>query len=233
MPKLTQLPIISTVSSLTSFLVTNNELTRRVPYNVLKADIVSAVEIEVSTGQQGPTGPTGTTGPIGPTGTTGTGVPIGGTSGQALVKLSNTDYDTGWTTVLGGGSGSGLKSRENVVATTTSIANNATANLTFTGHKGYILYKIAVSHSAFVTVYSDVQSRTNDALRSEVTDPLPGTGIIAEVITSGNQTIKLTPAVVGFNDESTPTTSIPVRVKNLSGSAAVITVTLTLLGIEQ
>lgn len=78
-----------------------------------------------SPGPAGPTGATGATGPIGPVGATGntgdTGVqisgtapvntavlwadtsdpgdqviPAGGTTGQALVKASNTDYDTTW-----------------------------------------------------------------------------------------------------------------------------------------
>jgi len=218
MSKVTQLPFISTVNTTTGFVITDNELVRRVSYDVLKNDIASAVEVIASSG---------------PTGPTGTGVPVGGTSGQALVKLSGTNYDTGWATISGGGGGPGLNSRESVAVTTLSIANNATANLTFTGHKGYVLYSIAASHSAFVTVYSDILSRTNDALRTEITDPLPGAGVVAEIITSGNQTIKLTPAVVGFNNETVPTTDIPVRVKNLSGASAAITVTLTLLGIEQ
>lgn len=33
------------------------------------------------------------------------GVPVGGTTGQALAKLSAGDYDVGWTTISGGGSG--------------------------------------------------------------------------------------------------------------------------------
>jgi hypothetical protein len=40
-----------------------------------------------------------------PTGTSGVGVPAGGTTGQALVKASATDYDTAWGTVSGGGGG--------------------------------------------------------------------------------------------------------------------------------
>jgi hypothetical protein len=43
----------------------------------------------------GPTGPTGATGATGP------GVAAGGTTGQALVKNSNTDYDTEWTDIAG------------------------------------------------------------------------------------------------------------------------------------
>jgi hypothetical protein len=49
-----------------------------------------------STGAQGPQGVTGSTGPAGP------GVPVGGTTGQALVKTSATDYATNWATVSGG-----------------------------------------------------------------------------------------------------------------------------------
>lgn len=39
----------------------------------------------------------------GPPGPPGIGVPPGGTTGQALMKLSDSDYDTGWRTPTGGG----------------------------------------------------------------------------------------------------------------------------------
>lgn len=45
----------------------------------------------------GGTGPTGSTGV---TGSTGFGVPAGGSSGQFLVKSSDTNYDTAWTDSL-------------------------------------------------------------------------------------------------------------------------------------
>ncbi len=45
----------------------------------------------------GGTGPTGSTGITGPTGY---GVPTGGSTGQFLVKSSNSDYDTEWTASL-------------------------------------------------------------------------------------------------------------------------------------
>jgi hypothetical protein len=45
----------------------------------------------------GGTGPTGLTGV---TGSTGSGVPAGGSAGQFLVKASNSDYDTAWTSSL-------------------------------------------------------------------------------------------------------------------------------------
>ena len=40
----------------------------------------------------------------GPPGPPGIGVPPGGTTGQTLTKLSDSDYDTGWRTPTGGGS---------------------------------------------------------------------------------------------------------------------------------
>lgn len=59
-----------------------------------------------STGATGETGATGSTGVTGATGATGVGVPTGGTTGQALIKNSSTDYDTSWGTVSGGGGSS-------------------------------------------------------------------------------------------------------------------------------
>lgn len=53
-------------------------------------------------GQQGPTGATGATGAQGPQGVAGVGVPAGGTTGQALVKVDGTDYNTAWSSVAGG-----------------------------------------------------------------------------------------------------------------------------------
>jgi hypothetical protein len=45
---------------------------------------------------------TGPAGAPGTNGTNGVGVPTGGTTGQALVKASNTNYDTTWTTIQSG-----------------------------------------------------------------------------------------------------------------------------------
>jgi hypothetical protein len=47
--------------------------------------------------------PQGATGPTGPAGTDGSGVPPAGTTGQFLVKASNTDYDVEWSGVIDGG----------------------------------------------------------------------------------------------------------------------------------
>lgn len=261
MPKVTQISLINTATTATSFMITDNSFVRRINYNNLKStfitDILESGTLIGPTGPQGFSGYSGRSGfsgisgfsgrsgysglsgysgmnpgPSGYSGYAGVGVPVGGNTGTFLVKLSSLSYDVGWTSTNVSG-GIGLMSRTNIAATTTNIANSGTSNITFNGYKGYALYKIQTSHAAFVTIYSDVASRTADAARSEITDPNPGSGVIAEVITLGNQTVKMTPAVIGYIDENTSTTYIPARVKNLSGTSTTITVTLTILGIEQ
>jgi hypothetical protein len=48
-------------------------------------------------------GPKGEPGSTGPAGSPGVGVPVGGTTGQVLTKLSATNYDTAWQNASGGG----------------------------------------------------------------------------------------------------------------------------------
>ena len=129
-------------------------------------------------------------------------------------------------------SGSGLQSRATGQATSTSLANNAAGNLTITAAKTYALHKIQTSHAAWVVVYTDSTARTQDASRTESTDPLPGSGVIAEVITSDGATQPITPGTIGWNNEGTPTTNAYVKVVNKSGSTADVTVTLHFVALE-
>lgn len=128
--------------------------------------------------------------------------------------------------------GAGLTSRTTVSGTTSSIADGVSENLDITAFRGYNLFKIDTSHAAWVTVYCSNDSRTNDSSRSETTDPFPGSGVIAEVITTGEETILVSPGVVGFNNDSPVAPSIPIKVVNKSGASAAITVTLTVLQTE-
>ena len=129
----------------------------------------------------------------------------------------------------GGGS---LPSRVSPSQATSLIADGAVANLDITGFKGYALYTITTSDAAWVTLYTDSASRTNDSARTENTDPAPDAGIIAEVITTGGTRVKLSPGTIGYNLESTPTTNIPVTVRNKSGGNAAITVAIEILQLE-
>jgi hypothetical protein len=127
---------------------------------------------------------------------------------------------------------SGLASRTTPSSSTGNIVDAATANVTITGFKGYLLYKIQTSAAAWVRIYTSVAARTADSGRSEGVDPSPGAGVIAEAITTGAQTVLITPGTIGFNDESSPTTNIELAVTNKSGGSADITVTLTVVKVE-
>lgn len=135
-------------------------------------------------------------------------------------------------TSSGGGGGSGLASRQQLSAATGSIANGSSANIQISGYKGYIIYKIQTSAAAWVRLYTSAAARTADESRTQGEDPLPSSGVIAEVVTTGAETVLIAPGVIGFNDDSPVTGSIPVRVTNLSGSSAAITVTATVVEME-
>jgi len=132
--------------------------------------------------------------------------------------------------------------RDTTSAATGSIAQTAYADITIpTTGKTFALLKIAISAPAWVVLYTDTSSRTSDAAgtgsgRSEGTDPTPGSGVLAEVstTTSGASTFKMTPGLIGWNDDGTPAAQIYARVYNkraTSGSNA-ITVTLTSVNME-
>ena len=123
----------------------------------------------------------------------------------------------------------GLGSRY-TVSSSQSLANNGIANVSVTTPKGYALFQIETSHAAWVTLYSDTASRTADASRSQFTDPVPGSGVLAEVITGGAATQLITPATICFNSSGSNTTYL--KYVNLSGSTANLQVTLTVLQLE-
>ena len=123
-------------------------------------------------------------------------------------------------------------SRATAAATTSSLADQASGNIDITAAKAYALLKIQTSHAAWVTLYTDTSSRTSDANRNITTDPLPGSGVIAEVLLSDGGVQKITPGLIGYNDDATPSTKVYAKVQNRSGSAATITVTLHYLALE-
>jgi ethanolamine utilization protein EutA (predicted chaperonin) len=95
-----------------------------------------------------------------------------------------------------------------------------------------LLFKIQTSASAWVTLYTDTSSRTADSTRLQTVDPLPGSGVIAEVITAGAEIIVISPGTIGFNNEVVPTSNIPIKIVNKGAVPAAITITLTLVKIE-
>ena len=138
------------------------------------------------------------------------------------------------TITIAGGGGS-LASRTTKSATTASLAAAASGDLSITAFKAYNLLKIAIDHPAWVRLYVDSASRTSDASRAEGTDPTPGSGVIAEVLTTtvGASTFLMSPAVFGWNNDGTPSTTVYAKVTNKEASTSrAITVTLTLIEAE-
>ena len=128
-------------------------------------------------------------------------------------------------------SGGATRTTSSVV--TSSIADGVSENAVVpsTGKAGQLL-AIETDQAAWVTVYASQASRTADANRIETTSPAPGSGVIAEVITTGPQRILVTPCINFFNDEATPASELYLKVVNKSGSAQAITTTLTVVPTE-
>ena len=160
----------------------------------------------------------------------------GGNSGGSVTTLTagtgisvlEAPTDT-WTVSVDGAT---LGSRTLLSDTTSTLADGISGTLDLSGYKGYALYSIETSHASWVRVYTDSASRTADAGRSEFVDPASDAGVIAETITTGAQTILLSPGVIGFNNENPVTSIIPVSVTNRSGGNAAITVTLKAIQLE-
>ena len=126
-----------------------------------------------------------------------------------------------------------VPSIDDITATSASIAANGYGTLDISnGHKAYVLYKVETDVEAWVRIYCDSTSRTNDSVRSEGNDPLPGSGVIAEVRTTASENaVLVTPGVMGFNNQNPRQPNIFVAINNRSSSASTVQVKLTVLKI--
>ena len=202
----------------------------------------------MTTGTTGVTGPTGPTGHVGSQGNIGaTGLQgVTGPTGAASTITGPTGHvgsqgnigATGYTGPAGapgpvGPAGSGsLSSRTTASITTPTLSPNASAVVTVNLFRGFNLYSIQTSSAAWVTVYSSAAAQTADNSRPINVDPAPGTGVIAEAITTGAQTIIYTPFIGGWNNNSPPNSATTLKVTNTGNSSTTITVTLTVVQTE-
>lgn len=159
-----------------------------------------------------------------------------GVNGAIAVTANNNSVyfaSNGNWTRLASESEAAIQSRQTFTTTTASLANNGVAypNVS-SAYKSYLLLKIEVDRAAWVRVYTSANARSADAGRSIDVDPTPGSGVLAEIITTSSQTQVLTPAVIGFNDDSPVDDTIYLSVTNRSGSTSTVQVTLTALKLE-
>ena len=139
----------------------------------------------------------------------------------------------GWESGGSGTGGSGLQSRTQVTYTASSVPSQQSVDVDLLNTaKSYFLQKISTSTGAWVAVYTDSQSRTNDSSRNILTDPTPGTGVIAEVVTSGQADQLITPGIIGFNDDLSPTDTMYIKIFNNTDTTSDITITITYVQLE-
>jgi hypothetical protein len=110
---------------------------------------------------RGDKGDTGNTGATGATGAAGAGVATGGSTGQYLQKLSGTNYDTGWSTIVPG-------DRYLTTSTTSLSIGNGTKTLTVGTGLSY-----SATQDATIARTSDP---TNYHMHGKVTSYNSGTG---------------------------------------------------------
>jgi hypothetical protein len=184
-------------------------------------------------------GPRGATGNNGPVGSNGIGQMTTQKDGQTVTLYSGAlNFIGSRVTVTNGANNTaqiaiaspGSVTRSTVVVTTASLANGAGTLATVTiGAKTYVLYSIEASAGAWVTIYSSSAAAGADQTRTILADSAPGSGIIAEAITTGSTSSKVlfTPAVFGANNDEPPTNKMYVRIANNSGASAALTVNIT------
>jgi hypothetical protein len=118
--------------------------------------------------------------------------------------------------------------RNTLISTTSTLADGLSADITFsgTGRSGSLI-SVNTDRAAWVVFYSNTAARTADTGRTSNTDPTPGSGVLAEVLTSGAQTVRITPSANYFNDETVPVSALYAKVKNLSGASSAVQVSIT------
>jgi len=138
-------------------------------------------------------------------------------------------------TGVSGGAGIGLSTRQTISKLVSGVGVGATSNTAFTdGRKSWMLQKVGISSAAWVVLYTDQNAMTADASRPHTTDPTPGSGVIAEVrtTTAGVSTFIMSPGIMGWNNDATPSNNIWFKVTNNETSAANITVSLDIVQLE-
>ena len=141
------------------------------------------------------------------------------------------EFSAGVATVTS--SGGSLQARTIVSGATTSIPSMGIGHTDIIGFKAYGLMKVGLSTAGWIRLYTDSTSRTNDSGRSVGEDPSVGSGVIAEVVTTGISTQQLiSPFTVGGNMDEPATTKIYASIKNLSDSTQSISANLTILQLE-
>lgn len=155
----------------------------------------------------------------------GTGISLTTNSSTDTLTITNTGGVTPVRKVLGFASGEQI-----------AVGAQRLFNLPV-GCKAFALLKVGTNVPARVIFYTSNDARNADN-RTELEDPIPGSGVIAEVITyvglpfssTTGLTQVMTPIVIGYNDDGTET--LRVKAFNKHSSSSQIGINLVLLPLE-
>ena len=167
--------------------------------------------------------------------TTSGGIDVNGHVGASGSITGTSFYGDGSNLEGVASSGIGLSTRTTITKLVSSVGVGATTNSAFTdGRKSWMLQKVGISSAAWVVLYTDQNALAADASRPHTTDPTPGSGVIAEVraTNAGVSTFIMSPGVMGWNNDATPSNNIWFKITNNETSIANITVSLDIVQLE-
>lgn len=105
-------------------------------------------------------------------------------------------------------------------------AAGGTLDLTGLGQTGQ-LCTVTSSLNAWIVIYGSAAQRTADSGRSYNTDPVSGSGVMAEFYITAGSTVLATPGTTYFNNDIDPTEAIYLAVRDQTGVAVNSEVTIT------
>jgi len=146
-------------------------------------------------------GEKGDSGRDGNTGSNGIGVPTGGTTGQALVKNSGSDYDTKWSTIGGGGSGTVTSVAALTLGTTGTNLSSTVATGTTTP---VITLNVPTASASNRGALSSTDWTTFNSKGSGSVTSVSGTGTVNGITLTGTVTSSGNLTLGGTLDLSSP-----------------------------
>lgn len=145
----------------------------------------------------------------GSTGAVGQGVPTGGTTGQALVKSSNNDYETVWSTIQGGGGGtSGF----------TTISVDGQVDLVADSVNNYKMV-VAAGQGIQLTTNSTTDTLTISSVSSGLKSRTTHSASTASLLANGTANLNISVSFPGYILYSVKTT-YPAWVRIYANTAA-------------
>lgn len=154
------------------------------------------------------------------------GLAVDGQTGLVITNAGTISFNG--TSLIGGGSG--LSTRTTLTANTATLASGASESFNVTGYSSYLIGKLVTNSQSRVQCYISSDARTADAARAYGTSYSANAGILLDLQTPAAQTEVYTPAITGFDANTTG--YIYCKVTNTSGTSKSIQIQLSVLQIE-